>query len=98
MGRVSALSGLLAAVGLAVVFQLVGPDLAMGLAIYGGNTEPDRPALEFPVWGLAALVVVIVGLLGASARWQHVSWAALLVSLFAIAYDVRFLLALAAAT
>lgn len=44
----SAASGFGAGVVGAVTLSLFGPDLAMGAAIYGGNTEPNRPDLPYP--------------------------------------------------
>ncbi len=41
----------------------VGWALAMGLAIYGGNTEPVRPDLLFPWWGFGLMALTsVVGL------------------------------------
>lgn len=47
-----------AAIATATVHWL-GGTMAMGLAMYGGNTEPLRPALDFP-WPLSALAALLL--------------------------------------
>ena len=48
---------LAAGLGGGLVVSRVGWSLAMGLAIYGGNTEPVRPDLPFP-WTVFVLAVL----------------------------------------
>ena len=93
-GRFTGFSALVAALGLAWVFVDVGPEMAMGLAIYGGNTEPDMPVAAFPTLAFAGLMVTAAVLFAASFKWQGLSWVSALLGLVAIAIDVQFLLAL----
>jgi hypothetical protein len=44
-----------------LVISRVGWSLAMALAIYGGNTEPARPALGYPWWAFALAAALSVG-------------------------------------
>ena len=97
-GRVTSLSAVFAGLGLAWVVIETGPALAMGLAIYGGNTEPDLPTLVFP-WAVFALPTALAAItFVASFRWPLASWLSALVALGTIAVDVHHLLALLDAT
>lgn len=93
-GRFTGFSAVIAALGLAWVFVDVGPEMAMGLAIYGGNTEPDLPTAVFPTLAFSGLLVTALALFVASFKWQGLSWVSALLGLVAIAVDIQFLLAL----
>lgn len=54
----SAASALVAGLLGAAATIRFGPALAMGMAIYGGNTEPLTPAAPYP-WGLYALGLLL---------------------------------------
>lgn len=59
-GRVSSLSLLVCAAGLAPVFAFAGPPLAMGFWLYEGEMEPSTPEAAFPwLWVLPLLVVAL---------------------------------------
>ena len=97
-GRFTALSAVIAALGLTWIVVETGPALAMGLAIYGGNTEPELPTLVFP-WAAFAVPTALAAVsFAASFRWPLASWLSVAVSLGAIAIDVQYLLALLDAT
>lgn len=91
--RMSALSAWLFAVGLAPIFAYTGPFLAMGIWMYGGETEPNQPDLPFP-W-----ITVAVGLIGTLALLvvdlrkpeKRLALVATFTSLLVAAYEVKYL-------
>jgi hypothetical protein len=60
LSGLGALSMLAAALVGAAAVARFGPPLAMGLALYGGETEPLLPALPYP-WSATALLGALVG-------------------------------------
>ena len=97
-GRLTALSTVIASLGLAWVFIENGPALSMAVAIYAGNTEPALPTLAFPWFAFAVPAGLAAVSFVASFRWPLVSWLSALVALGAVAVDVQYLLALVDAT
>lgn len=63
----SAVSALVAGLVGAWATIRFGPPLAMGLAMYAGNTEPVRPEAPYP-WGLFAVGALIFGIGGVVER------------------------------
>jgi len=60
----------LSGLGGSIVVSRVGWSLAMGLAIYTGNTEPLRPALPFP-WAALGACLAVAALGALSAIWTR---------------------------
>ena len=98
MGRFTGISAVVAAGGLALVLLGTWPEMAMGLAIYGGNTEPDLPSAAFPTTPVTSLLLLSLASFLLSMKWEQAAWVALPLSLAAIAVQVQFLLALLALT
>jgi hypothetical protein len=55
----SSLSMAAAAAIATLTLAKLGPTLAMGVAMYGGNTEPLKPELAFP-WVLSVLALLVL--------------------------------------
>jgi hypothetical protein len=74
LGIASYVSTALSVVAFVLLCARFGPDLAMLLAMYTGNLEPERPAAAFP-WLVTALSCVPAGLLGWKGHyaWGHVA-------------------------
>ena len=74
LGIASYVSTVLSVVALVLLCARFGPDLAMLLAMYAGNLEPERPAAAFP-WLAVAVSCVPAGFLGWKGHpgWGHVA-------------------------
>lgn len=97
LARLSAGSAWVAALGFAGVLTAVGGPLAMGVQIYGGNTEVVAPRLPFP-WGAVGLALALA--LGALVQALRTSparrWAlgCMALSLLALGVELRWMLRL----
>lgn len=92
MTRASALSAWAFAAGLAPIFAYTGPFLAMGIWMYGGESEPLEPDLPFPWLSVIVGLAACVGLLAADWRQPQRRFALLatVCSLGVAAYEVRW--------